>query len=363
MKNKDKREYSVIQSNPLVEGQYKLDVLPQKIVRHLVSLIKPEDSSFTDRTYRLKASDFTALIGRGYDGKAIEDIKAAAEKLLRTQITIRRTKSITRTNWIASYKHHIDEGWFEFSFSAHLERELLDIREQFTKYHLENVSKLKSQYSIRLYELLKQYLAIGSREINLSDLKGMLGIGPDEYVRYVHFTQRVLQPAHKEINAKTDIEYQWKPLKHIRKVVSIKFYDIQSKKTIPKWLIGLLPAKQRENKNIIKNIRRWLELRGEDYVKEKIQYTASRNPENFGDYLFRVLEKNYGEGFKPDQQGLFPEGEKVGYPVREGMKIEINGMTYSVEEGRIIITDRGVIPEGDIVRGLVSGKFKEVIDV
>lgn len=362
MKKNNKQEYAVIQSNPLVEGQYKLDVLPQKIVRHLVSLIKPEDSTFTGRIYHLKASDFTTLIGRGYDGKAIEDIKAAAEKLLKTQITIRRGKEFTRTNWIASYKHHIDEGWFEFSFSVHLERELLKIREQFTQYHLENVSKLKSQYSIRLYELLKQYLAIGNRKINLADLKGMLGIVGNEYVRYVHFTQRVLQPAHKEINAKTDLEYQWEPDKHIRKVVGIKFYDIRTKAAIPIWVVGLLPSKHRGDKNILKNIRRWLDLRDAEYVKEKIQYTASRNPENFGDYLFRALEKNYGEGFDPDQPGLFPEGEKVGYPIREGMKIEVNGITYSVEDGRII-TDRGVIPEGDIIKGLVSGKFKEVVDV
>jgi hypothetical protein len=74
------------------------------------------------------------------------------------------------------------------------------------------------------------------------------------------------------------------------------------------------------------------------------------------------LEKNYDEGFNSDQPGLFPEGEKVGYPVREGMKREINGITYSVEDGHII-TGHGVIPEGDIVKGLVSGKFKEVIDV
>jgi len=361
-KKKDKWEFCVVQSNPLVEGQYKLDVLPQKIVRHLVSLIKPEDNTFSGRTYRLKASDFTAMIGRGYDGKAIEDIKAAAEKLLKTQITIRRRKEITRTCWIASYKHHIDEGWFEFSFSVHLERELLELREQFTKYHLENVSKLKSQYSIRLYELLKQYLTIGNREINLSDLKGMLGISPDEYDRYVHFTQRVLQPAHKEINAKTDIEYQWKPIKHIRKVVSIRFYDIQTKTAVPKWIIGQLPPKQRENKNILKNIRRWIDLRGEDYVKEKIQYTISRKPEKFGDYLFQALEKNYGEGFEPAQQEVFPDGEKVGYLIRDGMRIEIDGVIFVVEDG-YIRTERGVIPKSDILKGLTCGKFHEVVDI
>jgi len=350
----------VVQSNPLVEGQYKLDLIPQKLIRHLVSMIKPSDDQFEKKYYRLFASNFAILTGSN-EKNIYEQIKEAAHKLKRTSITIRKKKSTIVTSWLSSFEYHDREGWIEFEFSSKLEAELLKIQEQFTQYHLVNISKLKSQYSIRLYELLRQHVVIGSREIKIDELKTMLGIGKDEYKLFGDIRARVLKPAYIEINAKTDLEYQWKPVKHVRKAVGVRFYDIQAKRNIPTWTIGLLPQGLRENKDILKNIRRWLELRGEDYIKEKIQYTISRAPANFGDYLFAALEKNYGEGFNPDQQELFPEGAKAGYHVADGVKIEIEGKIYVVEDG-YIRTEKGIIAKGQIRKGIETGEFT-VIDI
>jgi hypothetical protein len=360
---KKDENHLVVQSNFLVEAQYKLGVMPQIIIRDLVSRIKPDDDTFKARAYRLVAADFAALIGREYTGQVIKDIKAAAETLMKTQLTIKRKRELTRTNWLASYKHHLDEGWFEFSFSLHLERELLLIKDQFTQYHLMNVSKLRSQYSIRLYELLKQYIVVGHRKIVIDELKGMLGIEKDEYRLFTHIRQRVLIPAHREICAKTDIEFQWKPFKHVRKIIGVEFYDIRSKAPhVPDWIIGLLPAAHRANKDILKNVRRWLDLKGDEYVREKIQYSVSRNPAKFADYLFTALEKDYGEGFTPAQPDLpFAEGGKAGYKVKDGMQIEISGVTYTVEDGHIS-TAAGIIPRGEIVTNLKAGKWK-IIDI
>lgn len=360
---KKTQNYPVVQSNFLVESQYKLDVLPQKIIRYLVARIIPDDETFKGRFYRLEVEDFTRLIGREYTGQAISDIKNAAETLMRTQITIRRPKEITRTTWLASYKHHLTKGWFEFCFSGHLERELLLIQEQFTQYHLMNVSKLKSQYSIRLYELLKQYLVVGHRKILVDELKGMLGVDQTEYQLFGNFRVKVVNVAHKEICAKTDLEFQWKPFKRVRKIIGIEFYDIRSKAPqVPDWIIGLLPALHRANKDMLKNVRRWLDLKGDEYVKEKILYTVSRNPANFADYFFMALEKDHGQGFTPAQPDLpFAEGEKAGYRVKEGMQIEIDGVIYTVEDGHVR-TASGVIPEGEIMTNLKVGKWK-IIDI
>lgn len=356
--------YPVVQSNFLIESQYKLDVLPQKVIRYLVARILPADSTFKDRIYRLEVEAFTDLIGREYTGQAIEDIKHAAETLLKTQLTIRRPKEITRTNWIASYKHHLDEGWFEFAFSLHLERELLLIKDQFTQYHLENISKLKSQYSIRLYELLKQYLVVGHRKIMIDELKGMLGIGKDDYGHWSHLKSRVLTPASREIIAKTDLEYAWKPHKQVRKIIGVEFYDIRSKAPqVSDWIIGLLPAAHRANKDILKNVRRWLDLKGDEYVREKILYSVSRNPAKFADYLFTALEKDHGHGFTPAQPDLpFAEGGKAGYKVKDGMQIEIGGVIYIVEDGHVRTKTGGVITAGQIRGGIDTGKYK-VIDI
>lgn len=52
---------------------------------------------------------------------------------------------------------------------------LLQLKERFTRYELKNILYFKNKYSIRIYELLKQYEKIGKREINIKELRGYLG--------------------------------------------------------------------------------------------------------------------------------------------------------------------------------------------
>lgn len=359
----DKNEQLVVVSNPLIESQYKLDAVAQKLVRHIVSLIKPDDDHFKKKYYRLSVTDFAYMIGSEHKD-IYNQVKEAARKLKKVSISIKKKKSTIETSWLASFEYHDGEGWIEFEFSSKLEKELLLIKEQFTQYHLANVSKLKSQYSIRIYELLKQYLSIGSRKIFIKDLKAILGIDDNEYQRYLHFRQRVLDPSHNEIINKTDLEYQWRTIKEVRKVVGIDFFNIKQKTRIANSIIDLLPLKLRGNKEVTENIRKWLELQGEDYVKEKILYTISRKPSRFSDYFFRSLENDYGHGYDPDQTELpfeevLKDSDKI--ILNDGVKIEIDGVLYLIEDG-VVRTEKGTIPAGVLRQGIRKGEMK-IIDI
>ncbi len=352
--DQDQGKYPVVQSNFLVEAQYRLDMLAQKIVRYLVSKIRPSDETFKNHVYSLVVKDFCNVVSREYETKAFQDIKAAAEKLLSTKITIRRGKEITRTAWIASYKYHENEGWFEFSFSPHLERELLKIREQFTRYYLKNVAKLRSQYSIRLYELLRQYLEAGQRRETISDLRAMLGLEEHEYNVFRNFKVWVLKRAQKEIIQKTDIDFDFTIEKISRKPIAVVFY-IQQKTFIPDRILSLVPKKFRDSKQVLNVIRKYIELCGEDYVAEKLNYTNSRNPKKWTDYFFKACENDYGAGFTPGQE-LLPG---IAEALDDGVKIEIGGQIYAVQGG-MVSTSQGVIPQGPLVRGIKEGKYKIV---
>jgi plasmid replication initiation protein len=76
---------------------------------------------------------------------------------------------------------------------------------------------------------LKQYQAIGRRTIKIEALRGMLGIEPQEYDRYNDFKRYVLQAAHREINEKTDISFDYREIKLCRKVNELEF--VIAKKT------------------------------------------------------------------------------------------------------------------------------------
>jgi len=94
--------------------------------------------------------------------------------------------------------------------------------------------KLRSIYSIRIYELLKQYQSIGKRTITIESLRKMLGIEPDEYKTYNNLKRKVIMVAHKEVNEKTDICFDYKEIKLSRKVNEIEFI-VQKKAAATQW--------------------------------------------------------------------------------------------------------------------------------
>lgn len=349
----DQEKQLVVQSNPLVEAQYKLDLMAQKIIRYLVSKIKPEHESFKNHIYSLPVSDYCKIMDREYKTKVFEDIKSAAEKLLSTKITITKGKEVIRTAWIASYKYHKTEGWFEFSFSPHLEKELLNLKDQFTQYYLKNVSKLKSQYSIRLYELLKQYASIGQRKEKIEDLRAMLGIDENEYKEFKNFKSRVLKPAHSEITQKTDIDFEFKVIKLSRKPIEILFYNIRQKTFISDSIFALIPKKFRTSKQVLDLTRKYIELCGEDYVIEKLNYTNDQKPKKWISYYSLVLQNNYGEGYVSGQQPLPGIFESI----EDKTLIEIEGQNYIFENG-VIKTEKGIIPIGKLQKMIAEGKAK-----
>ena len=63
----------------------------------------------------------------------------------------------------------------------------------------------KSEYSFRIYELMKEYEKIGERTLPLDDLRHLLYIDKDKYTKYSHLKERVIKPAMCEINKYSDI--------------------------------------------------------------------------------------------------------------------------------------------------------------
>ena len=351
----EQEKQPVIQSNPLVNAQYKLDLIEQKVLRYIISMIRPDDEKLEKRYYRIEIKDLEEYLGWEKGGEIFDYIKKVADKLKSTTIKVIKPTTTIVTSWIASYEYPKNKGWIEFEISSKLESELLKLKDQFTQYYLKNISKLKSQYSIRLYELMKQYLPLGKREIEIEDLKVMLGIGKDEYQKFNNLKRIIIEKAVKDIITKTDIEFKIKYIKEARKVVAILFYDIQQKTYIPPSIMSLIPEKYRENKQILSIVRKFIELMGEKYVIEKLNYTNSRNPQNWIDYFYKTCEQNWGEGYVPGQQpltGVFEELE-------DGTTIEINGVRHIINGGSII-TEKGAIPQGHLQKMLSEGKAKIV---
>ena len=132
--------------------------------------------------------------------------------------------------WFSSVEHRTGEGIIEVEFSPKLKPYLLNLKDNFVTYALNQVAKLSSKYAIRIYELLKQYQFKNTVQFEMNEFRNLIGLDDSIYPRYSNMKPKVLLMAQKEIAKKTDISFEFEEIKTSRKVTSIKFYIKQNNK-------------------------------------------------------------------------------------------------------------------------------------
>ena len=125
------------------------------------------------------------------------------------------------------YKINTEEkGTIEFTVNPELIPQLLVLSE-FTSYYLKNIMHLKSAYSIRIYELLKQYASkenSGWWKVSIDDLRDILGIDKKQYKLYADFKRKVILVAQRELQETTDTAFAIEEHKRGRRVEMITFH-------------------------------------------------------------------------------------------------------------------------------------------
>lgn len=214
----------IVKSNKLIEAAYKLTLQEQRIILTLVSMIHSDDEDFKD--YFLDIKDFIKIAGLTGSSAYLEARKITRrlkERVL--EIEDLEKNSLLQVSWLSSSLYFHDEGYVRLRFDPALRPFLLGIKSRFTQYALLNAIKLRSIYSIRIYELLKQYELIKERTFILDELKKILGLQKDDYPHFGHFRNRVIDSAVKEINEKTDLYIKYDTeKKRGRKINRIIFY-------------------------------------------------------------------------------------------------------------------------------------------
>jgi plasmid replication initiation protein len=217
------KKYCVVKQNNLIEGKIdeNLGSLEYKLLIASLSKIKPNNKVL--ETIEFTISDFCQLFKIQREGM-YSYIKIVCDKLLKRTITI----EISKNEWKKfCWLYYIDyiHGKIILQFHPRLEPYLLFCQKnnKYTKYLLENIIDMNSKYSIRMYELLKQYQKIKSRTFSISELKELLGIPKTKYKKHDDFRKRILLPSKKEINGLTDIKIDYQEIKQGRKIEQIKY--------------------------------------------------------------------------------------------------------------------------------------------
>lgn len=215
------KKYIVTKSNKLITANYDLSLQEQKIILTLASMVQPHDTEFKEYEFRIK--DFIKLLGIK-DDKKYSEVPKITKDLMKKVFEIREGKDIVQLSWLSSTRYKTGEGTVILKFDSNLKPYMLELKELYTSFKLENVLSLKSKYSIRFYEILKSNLFKKCIEIECEELKKMAGAKEKAYNIYANFKNKVLLQAQKELCKKTDICFEFEEIKTGRKVTALKFY-------------------------------------------------------------------------------------------------------------------------------------------
>ena len=209
---------NIIKQNYLLNNSsYKLSALSLDIVMGLITEVKNEDKNF--QIYEFYIKDLEKKFKKQIDERTLDKV---AEELLCSTITVKKNKDFLKMNWVSSFEYLNSQRKFEISFDPKLKPYLLELKENFVLGYFSEIVKIRSEYSKRIYMLLRQRVNIGTWTITVEELQKILMV-PNSYKQYKEFKRSILKVAEKQIQKNSSLNFSIEEFKEGRKTVSLKF--------------------------------------------------------------------------------------------------------------------------------------------
>jgi plasmid replication initiation protein len=209
----------IIKGNDFINARHQLSVAEMRIVLMMIAQIQRDDEEF--KPYRIYIKDFADAVGTLHKGE-YERAREITSNLMKRVMEIPKENGYLQISFLSSAEYTRGTGYVELSFDPKLKPHLLKLKERFTQYDIRNVLSLQSFYSIRIYELLRQYSRIGERLMSVDELKNILKL-PASYHHYASFKRRIILQAQRDLAKHTDIAFSFEEQKTGRKVTHILF--------------------------------------------------------------------------------------------------------------------------------------------
>jgi len=289
------------------------------------SFIKKDDEDFQE--YLVNITDLAEMMGINIKN-AYREIDKITDHLMARVLYIDRPEGLLKSHWVSSFLYHKGEGKASFAFDPRLKPYLLDLKSRFTIIPLDVVLKFSSMHSIRLYSLLKQYESVGSRTLEIEDLRNKIGATGDSYKEFKRFNGVILKKIRDEFSEKdaktnlfkSDISFETEVIKKSGKAHSLKFIIKKRKagtlittKQAAKTLNGFGIKKEviddLTSKHSRKHIQKCIEI-----VSAKV--SSGSIIKNQAGYLISLItsEKSTPEftGLKRQQEVFFNASQSIG---------------------------------------------------
>jgi hypothetical protein len=316
----------VTQSNHLVEARYNLTLGEQRLILAMIAKIQPDDEDF--KPYKVsigQLADFLCVA----KGSAYHECKKITKSLLTRVLEITETGRLLQTHWVSSADYIDGTGIVSLSFDPLLKPYLLQLKGNFTSCKFEMLLRFKSQYTMRMYTLLKQYDRLQVREVELQQLRVMLGLRMEQYKLYANFKTDLLKPVQHELKDKSDLYFEFEEIKYGRSIGAIKF-RICTKKPLESTatkagvnvpltepalpspvhqaliteLLLLIPWQHKAKKTVQAALELHQKKHGFDYVKRNILYSNAKADKSYAGFLNNALKGDWGHDWELDQQAV-----------------------------------------------------------
>ena len=219
----------IVKSNRLIEASYRLDLAEQRLILMAIHEARETGLGVTsNNVLTIRADEYALMFG--LDPKSTyKQLKTAIETLYQRSVRLHDIhpesgkERITDVRWVSSAAYVEGAGLVQLKFGDDVVPFITVLEKEFTSYKLKSIAQMTSTYAIRLYELLMQWKEVGKRNVDLDELKNMLGVSK-EYAVLKNFKARVLDVAVSQVNEFSDYDVRYENVKLGRKVTGFVFF-------------------------------------------------------------------------------------------------------------------------------------------
>lgn len=217
---KQNKQYCSIvkKSNKIIQkARYSFSLQQQKILCYLITNLAESDTHETEKKFDIKTFyDFMEVDSKNYD-RVRDNLKALRDK---SWFIMEKDGTETSVSFLTKIRTNKRNGTATVFFDKDILPYLQNLREQYTTYKLYYIMTMKSQYSIRLYELFKSVLGKTNWYFSIDDLRKIF-LCENKLKLVNDLKKRAIEPAIQEINEKTDIFVDYEYVTEGRKVIGL----------------------------------------------------------------------------------------------------------------------------------------------
>lgn len=314
----------VAQANSLIEARYTITKNEQLLLFAMISLINHDDKEFLTFSVTIDQLSKILNINRA---TAIREFDKITDRLMSRVIKLQTPDGWEKIQWVSKSVLNRKKGTVLVRFHNDLKPYLLELKKagNFSQYRLALAVQFRSIYTIRMYQIIKEYQLKKTTEFkfSLEDFRNMmLGEGSKKYSVFNKFKERVIESAQKELGQivgydtdgktplyKSDLNFDLVTSRTNRRISDltfiIKYQQIEPTK----------PARNNEKDDqdlpvIIKEyhqigltteqVKPYLDERGEEALKNTLNkirsdYETGKVKSNLAGYAFKLLRENAGQ--------------------------------------------------------------------